>query len=97
MKTRMKVIGIGVVVLSLLTISCAYNGSSAAEETTESTEINTAQMNSIESIYDIKVNKLDGSAIDLNDFKGKKMLFVNVASKCGYTPQYAEIGRKRHR
>lgn len=91
MKTRMKVIGAGLVVLSLLTISCAYNGSSAAEETTESTEINTAQMNSIESIYDIKVNKLDGSAIDLNDFKGKKMLFVNVASKCGFTPQYAEL------
>ena len=40
------------------------------------------------SIYDIKVNSLDGNAINLADFKGKKILFVNVASKCGFTGQY---------
>lgn len=39
-------------------------------------------------IYDIKINSLQGEAIDLSEFKGKKILFVNVASKCGYTPQY---------
>jgi glutathione peroxidase len=91
MKIRMKVIGIGLLVLSLLTISCAYNGSSASEETAESTETNTTKTKAMESIYDIKVSKLDGSPINLSDYKGKKMLFVNVASKCGYTPQYAEL------
>lgn len=40
------------------------------------------------SIYDIKINKLDGSELDLSSLKGKKVLFVNVASKCGLTPQY---------
>lgn len=41
-----------------------------------------------ESIYDVNINKLDGTPLDLNQFKGKKVLFVNVASKCGLTPQY---------
>lgn len=40
------------------------------------------------SIYDYKVEALDGSTIDFSDFKGKKILIVNTASKCGYTPQY---------
>ena len=40
------------------------------------------------SIYDIKINGLNGKPLVLNDFKGKTLLFVNVASKCGFTPQY---------
>jgi glutathione peroxidase len=42
----------------------------------------------MESIYDININSLQGKAINLKDFKGKHLLFVNVASKCGFTPQY---------
>tara|TARA_R110002049_G_scaffold306494_1_gene505040 strand:- start:338 stop:853 length:516 start_codon:yes stop_codon:yes gene_type:complete len=40
------------------------------------------------SIYDIKINDLNGTEIDLSTFKGKHILFVNVASKCGFTGQY---------
>lgn len=40
------------------------------------------------SIYDYKVEALDGGTIDFSDFKGKKILIVNTASKCGYTSQY---------
>ena len=41
------------------------------------------------SIYDLSVKSLDGkSMIHFSDFKGKKILFVNTASKCGYTKQY---------
>jgi glutathione peroxidase len=40
------------------------------------------------SIYDFKVEALDGSTIDFASFKGKKILIVNTASQCGYTPQY---------
>lgn len=40
------------------------------------------------SIYDFKVTALDGGTIDFSDFKGKKILIVNTASKCGFTPQY---------
>lgn len=43
------------------------------------------------SIYDIKINSLQGKPIDFNTFKGKHILFVNVASKCGFTPQYKDL------
>jgi glutathione peroxidase len=39
-------------------------------------------------IYDFKVEGLEGGVIDFAAFKGKKILIVNTASKCGYTPQY---------
>ncbi len=42
----------------------------------------------IKSIYDFKIKNLDGSEIDFASFKGKKILLVNTASKCGLTPQY---------
>jgi len=42
----------------------------------------------MKSIYDIKINSLQGKPINLKDFEGKHILFVNVASKCGFTPQY---------
>jgi glutathione peroxidase len=43
------------------------------------------------SIYEIKVKTIDGTETTLSSFKGKKMLIVNVASECGYTPQYADL------
>jgi glutathione peroxidase len=42
-------------------------------------------------IYDFKVPGLDGTDIDFSKFKGKKIMIVNTASKCGNTPQYAEL------
>lgn len=43
------------------------------------------------SIYDIEINTIEGTPCSLSDYKGKKMLFVNVASKCGFTKQYKEL------
>jgi glutathione peroxidase len=43
------------------------------------------------SIYDFKVPGLDGKQINLKKYKGKKILIVNTASKCGFTPQYADL------
>ena len=42
-------------------------------------------------IYDFKVPGLLGGTIDFSAFKGKKIMIVNTASKCGNTPQYAEL------
>ncbi len=47
-----------------------------------------AQYKTTMSIYDININALDGSPIDLKTFQGKYILFVNVASECGFTNQY---------
>jgi glutathione peroxidase len=43
------------------------------------------------SIYEISINTLQGSPIALSQFRGSVLLFVNVASECGFTPQYAEL------
>ena len=39
-------------------------------------------------IYDFSSKKIDGSDLNLSDYKGKPILIINVASKCGFTPQY---------
>ena len=44
-------------------------------------------------LYNIKINSLDGSPINLRDFKGQYLLFVNVASECGFTGQYEGLQR----
>ncbi len=42
-------------------------------------------------IYDFKVKSLEGKKIDFKKFKGKKIMIVNTASKCGNTPQYEDL------
>jgi len=59
-----------------------------------------------QSLYDFKVEGLDGNTIDFSSFKGKKILIVNTASECGFTKQYegldsesfddARAGAKNH-
>lgn len=44
-----------------------------------------------QSIYDISINSLNGQPISLREFEGKKILFVNVASECGFTKQYKDL------
>lgn len=45
----------------------------------------------MKSIYDFKVESIDGQEINFADFKGKKILIVNTASECGFTKQYADL------
>jgi glutathione peroxidase len=48
--------------------------------------------NSMESsFYDFKMKDINGKEVDFSTFKGKKIMIVNVASKCGYTNQYAAL------
>ena len=52
---------------------------------------NTFIMMSQQSVHEFTINTIDGESKNLSDYKGKKMLFVNTASQCGFTPQYMEL------
>jgi glutathione peroxidase len=48
-------------------------------------------MSAMTTIHQFKVEGIDGNEIDFAAFKGKKIMVVNVASECGYTPQYQQL------
>src|SRR5437868_2220690 len=68
----------GIIVMGLITFLSGQFSSSEKSEVTNS-------------IYDFKVKTLEGKEIDFNQYRGKKLLIVNTASKCGLTPQYAGL------
>ncbi|MHC2991283.1 glutathione peroxidase [Pontibacter sp. HJ8] len=89
MKRTVKLLA-GVLVLGVLT-SCS-GGSNPTTKTDTMTPETTANANPQTSdFYTFKVNSLDGKEIDFSKYKGKKVLLVNTASECGYTPQYADL------
>ncbi|HEY4787632.1 MAG TPA: glutathione peroxidase [Bacteroidales bacterium] len=45
----------------------------------------------MKSLYDYKTKTIDGKEFDMASLKGKKVMIVNTASKCGYTPQYKDL------
>jgi len=51
----------------------------------------TGILNAQTGFHDFKVTDIDGNEFDMASLKGKKVLVVNVASKCGLTPQYAKL------
>ena len=44
-----------------------------------------------QSVYDFAVKNIDGQEVNLSQYKDKVLLIVNVASKCGFTPQYKDL------
>lgn len=53
--------------------------------------INSEHMKTRESIHQFKVNDINGEEFDFSTLKGKKVMIVNTASKCGLTPQYEKL------
>ncbi len=86
---------IKLIAISLMLLSCAAN----TKNTAMNNEVSVTTPVAIKSIYDFKVTGLDSKIIDFASFKGKKILIVNTASACGYTPQYEgleELYKKYH-
>lgn len=76
--------------IRLLAISAAFI-SCSLQASNNSIQPRAQQPLPAKSIYDFKVEGLNGDIIDFSIYKGKKILIVNTASKCGYTPQYEEL------
>lgn len=76
----------------VLFASCKNNTQDTTTETTETAQAveNPTNM-SKENIYQFKVEDLYGKEFDFSTLKGKKVIVVNTASKCGLTPQYEEL------
>ena len=52
---------------------------------------NKAMSDNSKTLFDFKINSINGEELDLSSFKGKTILLVNVASKCGFTNQYDDL------
>lgn len=78
------------IIFSLISLACT--SSVQKQESEESSQaFDMDQKNMEKSFYDFKMNDIDGNEVDFSQYKGKKVLLVNVASKCGYTPQYEQL------
>ena len=76
---------IKLMVIALAVFCCSAQSKNTITTTTMATVVKDS------SIYDFKVEGLEGGTIDFSKFKGKKIMIVNTASKCGNTPQYSDL------
>ena len=79
------------VFLLLTSVSALFFTRCATSQDRPKATANTATPPAASDFYSFKVKTLDGGELDFATLKGKKVLIVNTASKCGYTPQYAGL------
>jgi len=82
---------IKLIVASAILLACNNQTIQPTASVTNGETATTTHIMNATPIYSFKVDKLDGGTIDFAAFKGKKILIVNTASKCGYTKQYTDL------
>jgi glutathione peroxidase len=87
-KTNRKLMKILTILVSLLTLACQRP---VERPETLQAGFMTTSKNMESSFYEFKMKDLDGKDVDFAQYKGKKIMIVNVASKCGFTKQYAAL------
>jgi len=76
-----------IILIAMMLNSCG----STSSNNNKMENVNNSSVELPKSIHQFKVTALDGGEIDFSTFKGKKILIVNTASECGYTPQYKDL------
>ena len=79
-----------ILALTITLFSCK-NEKKEVLETAQNTEFTSNTMTTKSTIYSFKVEDINGQTFDFENLKGKKILIVNTASKCGLTPQYEQL------
>lgn len=78
-------------VLGMMVACSGNNNSNTATAGTTTDKTMATETQAQQGFYDFKLSSLEGKEVNLSDYKGKKILLVNTASECGYTPQYADL------
>lgn len=77
--------------LLFILIAAGAIATSCKNSNKDISQVDTKVKMDMKTIYDFKVESLDGKEINFADYKGKKILIVNTASECGFTPQYKDL------
>lgn len=87
-KTKIIILSMLSIITIMFGIFGLFNGSKSGDTTAYFSK---NLQSSEKTIYQFTMNDIDGKPVKLSDYKGKTILIVNVASKCGYTPQYEDL------
>jgi glutathione peroxidase len=80
-----------IAIMSLLTfITSCFNKTEIHHRPSNIETISVTNATNMSSFYDLSAKTLDGKTISFDQYKGKKVIVLNVASECGYTPQYGD-------